>query len=60
MGYNGYTEKRKETNKRHMDKLQRIVLWCYPGEKEEIDRKAAEAGKSTNAYCKDILLGRTN
>jgi uncharacterized protein (DUF1778 family) len=56
MGYNGYTEKKKESNKRYMDKLQRISLWLTPEEKQLIEDKAAAAGKSVNKYIKDLIL----
>lgn len=58
MPYEGYTEKRKETNKRHMDKLKRVVIWCYPEEKARIEQKAQAAGMTVNAYCKEILLNQ--
>lgn len=57
MTYRGYKESIKRANKKYMDKLERIYIWCTPEEKKEIDRKAREAGKSINAYCKDIILG---
>jgi predicted HicB family RNase H-like nuclease len=56
MGYNGYTDKKKESNKRYMDKLQRISLWLTPKEKQIIEEKAAASGKSVNKYIKDLLL----
>ena len=34
MPYEGYTEKRKASNKRYMDKLTRITLWLKPEEKK--------------------------
>lgn len=56
MGYNGYTDKKKESNKRYMDKLQRISLWLTPEEKQIIEEKAAAAGKSVNKYIKELIL----
>lgn len=56
MGYNGYTEKKKESNKKYMDKLARISLWLTPEEKAAIERKAAAEGKSLNQYIKDRSL----
>ena len=56
MAYNGYTEKKKESNKRYMDKLTRCTLWLLPEEKKEIERGAREAGKSVNQYLKDLAL----
>lgn len=57
MGYNGYTEKKKESNKKYMDKLARISLWLTPEEKAAIERKATAEGKSLNQYIKDRSLG---
>lgn len=56
MGYNGYTEKKKATNKAYMDKLARCVVWVTPEEKKIIEEKAKEAGKSINQYLKDLAL----
>ena len=56
MPYEGYTEKRKASNKRYMDKLTRITLWLKPEEKKIIEDQAATAGKKTSEYIKDILL----
>lgn len=56
MGYNGYTEKKKESNKKYMDKLARISLWLTPEEKAAIEKKAAAEGKSLNQYVKDRSL----
>ncbi len=56
MGYNGYTEKRKASNKKYMDKLARCTIWITPEEKKIIEQKAAAAGKSVNQYLKDLAL----
>lgn len=56
MGYNGYTEKKKESNKRYLDTRARVVLWLDPEEKQEIERKAQQAGKSVNQFLKDLAL----
>ena len=56
MGYNGYTEKKKESNKKYMDKLARISIWLTPTEKEFIEIKAQSVGKSLNQYMKDLAL----
>ena len=56
VGYNGYTDKKKESNKKYMDKLSRIVLWTTPEEKAIIESKAKAAGKSMNQYIKDLAL----
>lgn len=52
-----YTEAKKNANKRYMDKLARVVIWCSPEEKKLIEQKAQEAGKSVNQYAKDAVLG---
>lgn len=56
MPYEGYTEKRKASNKRYMDKLTRITLWLKPDEKKFIEDQAAAAGKKTSEYIKDIIM----
>lgn len=56
MGYNGYTEKKKESNKRYMEKLTRCTIWLSPEEKQQIERKAAEQGKSVNQFLKEKAL----
>lgn len=56
MPYEGYTEKRKASNKRYMDKLTRITLWLKPEEKKLIEDQAKAAGKKTSEYIKDIIL----
>lgn len=56
MGYNGYTEKKKVSNKKYMDSLKRISVWCTPEEKKIIEEKAKAAGKSVNQYIKDSIL----
>ncbi len=57
MGYNGYTEKKKITNKRYNDKFIKPTIRMTPEEKEEIDKRAAEAGKSFNRYIIDKAIG---
>lgn len=56
MGYNGYTEKKKESNKRYLDTRARVVLWLDPEEKAEIEERAKAAGKSVNQFLKDLAL----
>lgn len=58
MGYNGYTEKKKESNKRYMDKLARLSIWITPDEKKLIEKAASDAGISINQYVKDRLFNR--
>lgn len=56
MSYEGYTEKRKASNKTYMDNLARVTLWMKPEEKKIIEEKAREAGKSVNQYIKEKVL----
>ena len=56
MGYNGYTEKKKASNKAYMEKLARCVVWVTPEEKKIIEEKARQAGKSVNQFLKDLAL----
>lgn len=56
MPYEGYTEKRKASNKAYMDKLKRCVVWVTPEEKKQIEDNAKNAGKSVNQYLKDLGL----
>lgn len=56
MAYAGYNEAKKASNKRYMDKLQRVVLWTTPEEKKTIEEKAAAAGLSVNQYVKGRAL----
>ena len=60
MTYNGYKESIKKANKKYMDKLERIYIWCTPEEKKIIEQRSRESGKSINSYCKDILLEKYN
>lgn len=57
MGYNGYTEKKKESNKRYLAKFAEIRIRISPEEKKIIEQKAMEQGKSVNQYLKDLALG---
>ena len=56
MGYNGYTEKKKASNKRYLDKMARIPVIVTPEQKKIIEEKAANAGKSVNQFIKDSVL----
>lgn len=56
MAYNGYTEKKKASNKVYMDKLSRCTVWVTPEEKKIIEEKAKQAGKSVNQFLKDLAL----
>lgn len=56
MGYNGYTEKKKASNKKYMDKLTRCTVWITPEEKKIIEKKARDAGKSVNQFIKDLAI----
>lgn len=56
MAYAGYNEAKKRANKRYLDKMARIPVIVKPEEKQEIERKAREAGKSVNQFIKDAVL----
>jgi len=56
MGYNGYTEKKKASNKRYMDKLAQLSIWVTPDERDQIKKKAADAGISVNQLVKNKLF----
>lgn len=56
MAYNGYTESKKECNKRYLSKFKIITFRVTTEEHEEIERRAAQEGKSVNQYLKDKAL----
>lgn len=58
MGYNGYTEKKKASNKKYLDKLTRLYIWLTPEEKRIIEKEAADAGISINQLVKNRLFNR--
>ena len=55
MGYNGYTEKKKITNKRYLDKLESFIVRISPDGKKNLERAAAESGKSRNAFILEAI-----
>lgn len=56
MAYNGYTESKKECNKRYLSKFDKITFRVTAEEHQEIERRAAQEGKSVNQYLKDKAL----
>ncbi|MBP3197968.1 MAG: hypothetical protein J6N21_13315 [Butyrivibrio sp.] len=52
---NKYTQKRKESNKRYMEKLSRTDVWLTPEEKEDVKDKAKAEGKSLSGYIRNKL-----
>jgi hypothetical protein len=58
MGYNGYTEKKKASNKKYLDKLTRLYIWLTPEEKRIIEKEAADAGISITQLVKNRLFDR--
>lgn len=52
-----YTETKKKCNAAYMEKLSRVSIWCTPDEKEQLQNKAAAAGKSVNRFMLDAALG---
>lgn len=55
MGYNGYTEKKKITNKRYLDKLESFIVRISPEGKKELERAAAESCKSRNTFILEAI-----
>ena len=51
------TEARKRANLKYQSTKARIVVWCDPEEKKEVERRATAAGVSVNEYCKGKILG---
>ena len=56
MGYNGYTDKKKASNKRYLEKLVQISFRVKPEEKKELEQCAADNGVSVNQYIKNKCL----
>lgn len=50
-------EAQKKAIARYEATKARITIRFDPEEKKEIWRRAAEAGKSVNEYCKEKILG---
>lgn len=55
MGYNGYTQKKKITNKRYLDKLESFIVRISPEGKKELERAASTSGKSRNAFILEAI-----
>ena len=57
MGYNGYTDKKKETNKRYIEnnKIARVVLNIPEEEKKKVFDAANRSGKSVNSYIMEAV-----
>lgn len=51
------SEKKKKSNEKYLAKFVNVTFRVTPEEKREIDRRAAEEGKSMNKYIKDKALG---
>ena len=56
MAYSGYTESKKECNKRYLAKFSTYTLRVTVEERNEIERRAKAEGKSVNQYLKDKAL----
>jgi predicted HicB family RNase H-like nuclease len=56
MGYNGYTEKKKISNQKYMEKIKKVSVWVTPEEKNIIEQKAQKENKSINQYIKDLIF----
>lgn len=55
MGYNGYTEKKKQSNARYLNKLESFIVRISPEGKKELELAAAAAGKSRNAFILEAI-----
>ena len=61
MGYNGYTEKKKETNKRYLENnnIVRVVLNIPASDKQMIAEAASRSGISINKFIMDAVKENT-
>lgn len=59
MGYNGYTEKKKESNERYLAKFEKPTIRMTPEEKKIIEQGARAAGKSFTRFMVDCALKAT-
>ena len=48
--YNGYSDARKEANKRYMEKFVELKVRTTPEHRDAVKAPAAEKGESTNAF----------
>ena len=48
--YNGYTDARKEANKRYMENFVEIKVRTKPEDRDKIKSHATSMGESTNAF----------
>lgn len=60
MAQRKFDDKRKQSNKKYMDKLTRISVWVTPEEKEKIQKDAAKEKKSVNGYIRNRLELKDN
>ena len=51
------SEKKKKSNEKYLAKFVNVTFRVTPEEKRELDRRAAEDGKSMNQYLKEKALG---
>ena len=51
-----YTEAQKKSAEKYLAQFDKITLRVKPEEKQQIERKAAEQGKSVNQFLKDLAL----
>lgn len=56
MGYNGYTEKRKESNERYLKKFEKPTIRMTKEEKELINQASQKVDKSFNRFVLDCAL----
>ena len=55
MGYNGYTEKKKLSNRKYLQKFKRVTLCFTPQEKEIIEYRAQKEGQTITKYIRSRL-----
>lgn len=48
--YNGYTNARKEANKRYMEQFVELKIRTTPGHRDAVKAHAASMGESTTAF----------
>jgi|GEM_PF-223360 len=53
--YAGFTEARKEANKRYMEKFVEVKVRMTPDERDAIKAHAAKMDESTNAFIKRAI-----
>ncbi|AOZ97904.1 plasmid mobilization protein [Butyrivibrio hungatei] len=55
MGYNGYTDKKRASNKKYMEQLSRRAFYLTKEENEDLKARADKSGKSVNSFIRNAL-----